>query len=52
MNIAWHDPNLAFAWLDDAWAVRPNQSCLVLGFHDRFDLDHVVGRDTLSNAHN
>ena len=51
MNISRHDANLAFAWLNDAWAVGANKSCPVLRFHDRLDLDHIKSGDTLSDAH-
>jgi hypothetical protein len=38
----WHDADLAFAWLDDAWAVGANESRLVLFTHDLLHL-HLQG---------
>ena len=50
MNVTRHDSNLALARLDDTGAVRSDQSGLVLGLHDRLDLDHVKSRDALSDT--
>ena len=52
VNIAWHDTNLAFARLDDTWAVRSNEASLALRLHNRFDLDHVESRNALCDADN
>ena len=41
MDVAGHDSNLAFAWLDNAGAVGPNESSLILALDDRFDFDHI-----------
>ena len=50
MNITRHDTNLAFTRLNDTGAVRTDKSRLVLRLHNGFDLDHVEGGDTLSDA--
>ena len=50
MDVTRHDSNLALARLDDTGAVRSDQSGLVLGLHDRLDLDHVKSGDALSDA--
>lgn len=50
MNVTRHDTNLAFAGLDNTGAVRTDESSLALRAHDSLDLDHVEGRDTLSDA--
>ena len=52
MNVAGHDSNLALTWLDDTWAVRSNKTSLGLRLHDRLNLDHIEGGDTLSDADN
>ena len=50
VDVARHDSNLALAGLDDTWAIWSDQAGFVLRFHDRLDLDHVEGGDTLCNA--
>lgn len=50
MNVTRHDADLALAWLDDARAVRTNESGLVLRHQNRLDLDHVEGRNSLGDA--
>lgn len=50
MNVTGHDTNLAFTRLNDTGAVRTYESRLALGAHNGFDLDHVEGGDTLSDA--
>ena len=52
MNVTWHDSDLAFAGLDDTGAVGSNQTGLVLGSHDRLNLDHVQSWDSFSDADN
>ena len=51
MNVTWHNANLALAWLDDSRAVWSDQTGLGLRLHDGFDLDHIEGGNTLSDAH-
>jgi len=48
---AWHDTDLALARCNDTWAVGPDQSRLALCLQHVRDADHVVLRDTLSNAY-
>ena len=52
MDISWHDTNLALARLDDTWAVRSNKTSLALRLHDRLNLDHIEGGDTLCDTDN
>jgi len=51
VNEAWHDTDLALARCNDTWAVGPDQSRLALCLQHVRDADHVVLRDTLSNAY-
>ena len=52
VDVAGHDADLALARLDDTWAVRSNKTSLALRLHDRLNLDHIEGGDTLSDADN
>ena len=52
MNVARHDTDLALTRLNNARAVRADQSCFVLRPHNGLDLDHIKSGDTLSNADN
>ena len=52
VDVARHDTDLALARLDDSWAVRADQARFVLRPHYGFDLDHVEGGDSLSDADN
>jgi len=52
VNVARHDSDFALAGLDDTGAVRSDKAGLVLGLHDRLDLDHVEGGDALCDADN
>ena len=52
MNVTGHDSNFALTWLNDTWAVRSDESSLILRFHDRFNLDHIKCRNSLGDADN
>jgi hypothetical protein len=52
VNVARHDANLALTWLDNARAVRSNETSLVLALKEGLHSDHIQSRDTFSNADN
>lgn len=52
VNVTGHDANFAFARLDDARAVRSNETRLVLTHETVLHLDHVQLRDSLGDADN
>lgn len=52
VDVAGHNTDLALTGLDDTGAVGSNQTGFGLRLHNRLDLDHVEGRNSLSNAHN
>ena len=52
VDVARHNTDLALTRLDDTWAVRSNQTGLVLGLHDGLDLDHVKSGNAFSDADN
>ena len=52
MDIAWHDTNFTFTWLNDSWTVWSNKSSMCSLFHNWFDFDHIKGWNTLSNTNN
>mmetsp|Transcript_24150 Transcript_24150/g.35407 ORF Transcript_24150/g.35407 Transcript_24150/m.35407 type:complete len:251 (-) Transcript_24150:335-1087(-) len=52
MDIPWHNANLTFLWLDNARAVRTNESTGSLLVKMPLHLDHVLLGYSLSNTHN
>jgi hypothetical protein len=51
VDVAGHDADLALLGLDDAGAVGPDDSGLVLGLECVLDLDHVLLRDAIGDHH-
>jgi len=47
MNVTRHDSNFAFTWLNDARAVRPYNSSLLLRLKSGEDIKHVLSRYTI-----
>mmetsp|Transcript_52783 Transcript_52783/g.115792 ORF Transcript_52783/g.115792 Transcript_52783/m.115792 type:complete len:241 (-) Transcript_52783:344-1066(-) len=52
MDVARHNSDLALTRLDDARAIGPNQPSLRLCHQRLLDLNHVLLRDALRDAHN
>lgn len=51
MDVSRHDTDLALFGSNDSWAVGANQTGFVLSEQGVLYFDHVVLRDSLSNAH-
>ena len=45
-----HDADLALSGLDDTRTIGTNDTSLGLCFHCSLDPEHILGRDTLSDA--
>ena len=49
VNVTWHDADLAFAWRDNAWAVRADQGNTQFVALN-FSVQHVQGRNAFGDA--